>query len=81
MNGRGVKIGNEYARQFGRLYAKTPKSVFAAVALSYASWASGEETQTFDVAVERFLEEWKVLNENGIIPQKPAKKEDLNGPR
>ena len=78
---RGMKIGNEYARQFGRLYAKTPKSVFAAVALSYASWASGEEAQTFDIAVDRFLEEWKVLNENGIIRQKPAKKEVISESR
>jgi hypothetical protein len=68
---RGMKIGNEYSRQFGRMYAKIPKSVFAAVALSYANWASGEEAQSFDIAVERFLAEWNVLCENGIIPQRP----------
>lgn len=36
MSGRGLKIGNEYASEFGRLYAQTPKAVFAAVAISLA---------------------------------------------
>ena len=66
-----MKSSNEYAQAFGRLYAKVPKAVFAAVALSYASWASGQETANFDEAVTRFIEEWRVLNQNGIVPQKP----------
>jgi len=77
----GLKIGNDYARCFGRMYDKIPKSVFAAVAISYASWACGEEAQTFDVSVERFLAEWKILQENGIIPQKPPAKDKFNGSR
>jgi hypothetical protein len=68
---RGLKIGNEYAAAFGRLYASTPKAVFAAVALSYANCASGEEAKTLDEAVQRFIQEWKTLYENGIIPQEP----------
>ncbi len=67
-----MKKSNEYASAFGRLYAKVPKSVFAAVAFSYASWACGEEASTSAEAVARFVQEWRVLHENGIIPQKPA---------
>jgi hypothetical protein len=66
-----TKIGNEYAQAFGKLYAKTPKAVFAAVAYSYATWACGTEAKTSDEAVARFLSEWRTLQENGIVPQKP----------
>ena len=65
--------GNEYADQFGPLYAKIPKSVFAAVALSYANWACGEEARSFDEAVNRFCDEWGALYVAGIVPQKPLK--------
>ena len=68
---RGFKRSNEYQRAFGRLYARTPKAVFAAVALSYANWAGGEEAPTVADAVPRFLHEWQMLYENGIVWQKP----------
>lgn len=70
-NNRGVKIGNEYAQGFGRLYEEIPKAVFAAVAYSYAGWACGEEAKANDEIVARFLEEWRILHDNGIVPQKP----------
>ena len=60
---------NEYSRQFGPLYAKIPKAVFAAVAYSYAS-SGGED---HDHGIERFIAEWKVLHENGIVQQKPPR--------
>jgi hypothetical protein len=68
-----MKSSNEYAQAFGRLYAKTPKAVFAAVAFSYANISCGEsghEAATEAEAVERFINEWRILNENGIVPQK-----------
>ena len=68
MSGRGSKITNEYAQSFGRLYANTPKAVFAAVAFSLA-FINTEEKGS-DVAVAAFLEEWRILNANGIVPQK-----------
>jgi hypothetical protein len=33
----GLKLGNEYAGALGKFYTKTPKSVFAALAYSYAA--------------------------------------------
>jgi hypothetical protein len=71
MNGRGLKIGNEYVAQFGKLYEQTPKAVFAAVALSLA-FIKVEE-RGFDLAVQEFLNEWRALYENGLVPQKPPK--------
>lgn len=68
---RGVKLGNEYAQAFGRLYARTPKAVFAAVAYSMC-FIDVEEKGT-PAALERFIEEWRCLRENGIVPQAPAK--------
>jgi hypothetical protein len=67
----GMKIGNEYARALGRMYAKTPKAVFAAIAFSYADrlFAKTSGTESADV----LLEEWRILYENGIVTQKPIK--------
>jgi hypothetical protein len=62
-----MKKSNEYAKQFGRRYGKIPKAVFAAVAFSYAS--SGGDVQEHGVA--KVLEEWRILHDNGIVPQKP----------
>lgn len=70
-----MKSSNEYAQAFGPLYDKIPKAVFAAVAYSYAGWAGGEEAKTTEEQVELFLKEWRVLWENGIVPQKA-----LSGP-
>ena len=64
-----MKTGNEYADQFGRLYARIPKAVFAAVAFSFMSGA-GEDVER---GITEFLNEWRVLHENGIVPQKPPK--------
>ena len=71
MNGR-IKLTNEYSRAFGRLYAKTPKSVFAAVVWSYVS-SGGDHPEN---GLKNFLDEWKILHDNGIVQQKPLKSED-----
>ena len=73
-----AKSSNEYAQAFGKLYARTPKSVFAAVAFSYANWACGTESGSTDETVSRFLEEWKCLYENEIVPQKPKLNREPN---
>lgn len=66
-----MKKSNQYARAFGPKYAKIPKSVFAAVAFSYANWACGEEAKTDEEAISRFMKEWHTLYDNGIVSQKP----------
>lgn len=71
----GLKIGNEYASALGRFYTDTPKSVFAALAFSYASVlgtsAEGaDETTNPQEVIARLTHEWAVLAENGIVHQK-----------
>ena len=63
----GIKITNGYADCLGELYAKTPKAVFAAVAVSTLTMGG----DYLDEAKERLLNEWRILHENGIVPQKP----------
>lgn len=57
---------NEYQRSISReLFERTPKAVFAALAISYYL---NNGVQDIDAAL---LEEWKILYKQGIIPQKP----------
>ena len=77
---QGFKITNEYSQAFGRLYANTPKAVFAAVAFSFATWACGEESKNDEQTVARFVKEWQLLFENGIVPQHaPIQKGESDG--
>lgn len=71
------KLSNSYQREFGRFYAKTPKSVFAAIVYSYTSSGGDNHGQ----GILNFLEEWRILHENGIVRQKPPRmqKEDWDG--
>lgn len=66
-----MKRRNEYIHALGNFYARTPKAVFAAVAFSYANrlFAKSEGTEVADLLAD----EWKVLFENGIVPQRPRK--------
>jgi hypothetical protein len=64
-----MKASNEYSRQFGRLYSRIPKAVFAAVAFSYTS-SGGDDLQH---AIQCFMQEWQILFDNGIVSQKPPK--------
>lgn len=66
---RGLKTGNEYAEALGRLYADTPKSVLAAIVVSWAMCPQFEDVPA------KVLDEWSVLHDNGIVPQKPPKQE------
>lgn len=67
---RGMKITNDYSEVLGELYARTPKAVFAAIAIS-ALTAGGDY---LDEAKERFLAEWVALHAAGIVKQPPLMK-------
>lgn len=64
-----MKVKNNYVEALGRMYAATPKAVFAAIAFSFANrlFLKSEGTEVADM----LREEWRVLHENGIVPQKP----------
>ena len=62
-----MKLPNNYQQAFGDLYRQTPKAVFAAIVWSYTS-SGGDVPEN---AIQNFLEEWKILYEQGIVPQKP----------
>jgi hypothetical protein len=68
-----VKTTNEYAQFLERahLFEKTPKTVFAALAVSYALH---QREDNFNAVVEELLDEWEILYQNGIVPQKPPKR-------
>lgn len=62
------KIHNEYAEQVGGdLFEKCPKAVFAAIAVSSLTMGGDQ----LDEARNRVIEEWWILYENDIVPQKP----------
>jgi len=64
------KTQNQYQNMISaKLYAQTPKAVFAAIAVSFAT--SGGSYQ--DHIDERILHEWGILLENKIVPQKPPR--------
>lgn len=73
IKGRGLKIGNEYAREFSA-YRDIPKAVFAAVAFSFGMRLNGDDMHN---AIGAFYQEWRTLHENGIVSQAPPK---LGGP-
>jgi len=66
------KKSNEYARLI-KDYDKIPKAVFAAIAASALNIAFCEDDLT--KVNNALLNEWKVLHEAGIVPQKPIKSE------
>ncbi len=67
----GSKLSNCYQQAFGKLYANTPKAVFAALVYSYTS-AGGDYPEK---AIQNFLNEWQILYDQEIIPQRPPKYE------
>ncbi len=63
------KKENDYQKLIdSKFYERCPKAVFAAIAVSYA--VNHGITKMEDITGE-LLNEWKTLNENGIVPQKP----------
>ena len=63
------KLHNEYAAELGTMYAKMPKAVLAAIAVSFATQMSGEDA--LHEACAAILKEWQALYRAGIVPQKP----------
>jgi hypothetical protein len=60
--------GNEYQWALSdKLFSVCPKSVFAAIAVSSLT-CGGDQ---INIAEKAVLNEWWVLFENGIVPQKP----------
>jgi hypothetical protein len=63
-----MKTTNEYVMAVGEtLYRDTSKAVFAAIAVS----ALTQGGDAIDEVRERLVEEWWVLFDNGIVPQRP----------
>lgn len=70
-----TKLGNEYARAVVE-YERIPKAVFAAIAYSFASRilaTCGGDSDSPTMIEAAIIEEWKILNQNGIVPQAPPK--------
>lgn len=67
---RGMKVKNEYAEAIREIYAQIPKAVLASIAVSCLT-VGGDY---INEATERVLEEWRILHENGIVPQKPPRR-------
>jgi hypothetical protein len=65
------KKSNEYAEVISEIYDRIPKAVLAAIAVSFSLILN--EGQDFDQVQDTILTEWRILNENGIVPQKPIK--------
>ncbi len=60
---------NDYVRALPPgMFDGMPKTVWASLAISFALLCSDED---FEKAVERISEEWKLLHEGGIVPQRP----------
>ena len=70
---KGFKTENEYQQLISRdLYEKTPKAVFAALAVSLFMNYSGIEMRPSAID-EAILQEWGALFSNEIVGQKPPK--------
>lgn len=65
------KTSNEYAQQLYGIDA--PKTVWMAIAFSFARRIVGDDTVSAALTADLCLEEWRKLHANGIVPQKPRK--------
>lgn len=62
-----MKLTNEYANLFdAKVYEDTPKSVFAAIAMSFALRLNEDN---FERAMSEIITEWQILNMTGLVPQ------------
>lgn len=60
---------NEYAKALGPILDEAPKAVLAAIAVS-ALTQGGDRLPD---AKKRLADEWLILFENGVVPQKPGR--------
>ena len=66
-------LPNEYANGFPD-FDRTPKSVIAAIAVSFAALQTDED---FEKAKELIRQEWFRLHQAQIVPQKPPKAKEI----
>jgi hypothetical protein len=70
-HGRMGSLQNDYANQISpEVFDKTPKTVFAAIAVSFIANHLAQDLHNVDLAL---LHEWEVLHNEGIVPQRPPK--------
>jgi hypothetical protein len=69
-----MKRPNSYQAAIARrLYAETPKAVFAALAASYIINHHDADAGELNLDAE-LLDEWRLLYEQGIVPQAPPRR-------
>jgi len=66
-------LPNEYMSGFPD-FDRTPKSVIAAIAVSFAALQTDED---FEKAKQLIRQEWFILHQNQIVPQKPPKAKEI----
>lgn len=65
------KLNNEYQKLIAQsFYERCPKAVFAAIAVSYIANMANVSLEN---VTDEMFREWRVLYEQGIVPQKPTK--------
>lgn len=69
---------NEYAQILGDLLDVASKSVIAAVLVSILNIEKGEDDLDSGYIQARFIGEWRILHQNGIVPQKPPEQSVKN---
>jgi hypothetical protein len=76
---RGKKHRSNYQDLFGEDYGNIPKSVFAAIAVSFALRLTEKSPGMYheDNALHKIFEEWRVLHANEIVQQKPIQRSKL----
>lgn len=62
---------NDYQKLLAGDFDKTPKSVYAAIALSFAMRLTPEDDEKYTEALALVRSEWAALHHNAIVPQKP----------
>jgi len=65
-----AKKWNEYMQALRDDYERMPKTVLAAIAVSFAYRITASESNADALALIR--EEWDILHRNGIVPQRRA---------
>ena len=67
-----IKKTNAYAALLDpKVYESIPKAVFAALAVSFATHGDPWNPENGGTAQELILNEWQILHENDIVPQRP----------
>lgn len=72
-----MKLHNDYLKELpSDLYERTPKAVWAALAVSLALRLNEDQFEAVPVAL---CAEWSSLHQAGVVPQKPPSPERVFG--